>query len=191
MRSLLDRFLSANNADPCPRILATMRGLLVLLLAVAQSTTACQREFPDAHFDAEFVHNIVSLEARAETFPPVWTTNEEILHKSFDNVELETWASYYTHGDHVAGRNKSMAEETAKKWNANGVPSSLVEYEVYLNYPESQSLVLKTANGTSYKAQLSEDKLEEDETTGLPGSIPAFHGYSASGEVEAEYVYVG
>lgn len=36
-----------------------------------------------------------------------------------------------------------------------------------------------------------EDVLQEDETTGYKDSLPAFHGYSADGFVEAEYVYVG
>jgi N-acetylated-alpha-linked acidic dipeptidase len=36
-----------------------------------------------------------------------------------------------------------------------------------------------------------EDVLEVDETTRDQGAVPAFHGYSASGRVEAEYVYVG
>jgi N-acetylated-alpha-linked acidic dipeptidase len=36
-----------------------------------------------------------------------------------------------------------------------------------------------------------EDALSEDDTTSSPQALPAFHGYSASGKVEAEYVYVG
>ena len=38
---------------------------------------------------------------------------------------------------------------------------------------------------------LEEAVLEEDETTGWPNRVPTFHGYSASGVAEAEYVYVG
>ena len=30
-----------------------------------------------------------------------------------------------------------------------------------------------------------------DPTTDLPNRVPVFHGYSASGGAEAEYVYVG
>ena len=33
--------------------------------------------------------------------------------------------------------------------------------------------------------------LAEDETTSYPNRIPTFHGYSATGSAEAEYVYVG
>jgi N-acetylated-alpha-linked acidic dipeptidase len=169
-----------------------MRHSLLLLTGFLAPSLACEREFKGNYFDFEFSGNTAEIEGRAaERFPPVWTKEEEILHTSFDNVELETWASYYTHGDHIAGRNKSMAEETAKKWTANGVPSSVVEYEVFLNYPVMQSLVLNLPNGTKHEAQMFEDKVEEDDTTNDPKSIPAFLGYSASGEVEAEYIYVG
>lgn len=41
------------------------------------------------------------------------------------------------------------------------------------------------------EVNLSEAVLEEDETTGWPNRVPTFHGYSASGHAEAEYVYVG
>ena len=40
-----------------------------------------------------------------------------------------------------------MAEETARKWTENGVPASLVEYEVLLSYPKEQKLVLNMGNG--------------------------------------------
>jgi N-acetylated-alpha-linked acidic dipeptidase len=168
-----------------------MRHSLPLLAGFPVPILACEREFRGDHFQFEFSGHIQNIEARAERFPPEWTKEEEILHTSFSATELETWASYYTHGDHIAGRNKSMADETARKWSENGVPSSVVEYEVFLNYPESQSLVLNLPNGTRHEAQMFEDVVEEDETTKDPKSVPAFLGYSASGEVEAEYVYVG
>jgi N-acetylated-alpha-linked acidic dipeptidase len=84
-----------------------------------------------------------------------------------------------------------MAEVTAKEWTKNGVPSSLVEYEVFLSYPKEQKLVLRSRNRTLHEAQMYEDALSEDDTTSSPRALPAFHGYSASGKVEAEYVYVG
>ncbi|ORY15073.1 hypothetical protein BCR34DRAFT_585409 [Clohesyomyces aquaticus] len=84
-----------------------------------------------------------------------------------------------------------MAEMTVEKCTANGIPSTLVEYEVYLNYPASASLVLGAKNGSTYTAQLFEDVLAEDETASYPDSSPAFHGYSATGNVTAEHVYIG
>jgi N-acetylated-alpha-linked acidic dipeptidase len=169
-----------------------MRSLITIGTILPALSQACQRDFPDQYTDPYLIQSFQHLSERAaEPFPPVWSKNEQLLHEAFDNIELETWASYYTHGQHLAGRNKSMAEETSKKWNSNGVPASLVEYEVFLNYPVSQSLVLNMANGTKWKASLKEDALEQDETTSDPNGVPAFHGYSANGEVEAEYVYVG
>jgi N-acetylated-alpha-linked acidic dipeptidase len=163
---------------------------LLLLLAVAQLTNACQRELRYREDFQDPSNHVLQLR-ETTSYPPSWTKEEQILHTSFSNTELDTWSSYYTHGDHIAGRNKSMAEETAKKWIANGVPASLVEYHVYLNYPKEQRLVLKSGNRSLYEAQMYEDVLKEDETTGDPRAPPAFHGYSASGLVEAEYVYVG
>jgi N-acetylated-alpha-linked acidic dipeptidase len=76
-----------------------------------------------------------------------------------------------------------------------------------VNYPLGHRLALlekgKKSNQTNeddsaaaaswkvkYEATLKEDVLEDDPTTGSPDSIPTFHGYSASGNVTAQYVYV-
>ena len=55
----------------------------------------------------------------------------------------------------------------------------------------SHSLSLSYPNGSSWEATLKEDALPEDDVTNWPNSIPTFHGYSATGDAEAEYVYVG
>lgn len=41
------------------------------------------------------------------------------------------------------------------------------------------------------EVNLEEAVLEEDPTTAWPNRVPTFHGYSFSGQAEAEYVYVG
>lgn len=38
---------------------------------------------------------------------------------------------------------------------------------------------------------MEEAPLEQDETTTWPNRVPTFHGYSFTGQAEAEYVYVG
>ncbi|KAJ4297854.1 hypothetical protein N0V90_005753 [Kalmusia sp. IMI 367209] len=43
----------------------------------------------------------------------------------------------------------------------------------------------------TFEASLEEAVLAKDDTTSYPNRIPTFHGYSASGNVTAEYVYVG
>ena len=65
------------------------------------------------------------------------------------------------------------------------------EKGVYLDYPVHRALSLDYVNGSTYHATLEEDVIEEDETTGDADRVPAFHGYSGSGNASAEYVYVG
>lgn len=55
----------------------------------------------------------------------------------------------------------------------------------------SHSLSVSFANGSTWTASLKEAVLEEDSVTSYPNSVPTFHGYSATGDAEAEYVYVG
>ena len=116
---------------------------------------------------------------------------ETIITESISNTTIAQWSYYYTHGKHLAGTNKSMAEWTRDKWIEYGIPSHIVEYEIYLNYPVSHSLSLAIDGEEEFVAGLSEDVLPEDPTTGAKDRVPTFHGYSKSGRVEAEYIYVG
>lgn len=117
--------------------------------------------------------------------------NEQILVDSVSNVTISEWAYYYTHGYHVAGKNKTMAEWTADRFRDNGWNASVVSYNVYLNYPVNKSLSVTYSNGSSFQPLLEEAVLDADDTTSYPNRVPTFHGYSASGSAEAEYVYVG
>ncbi|KAK2805671.1 hypothetical protein FQN51_009174 [Onygenales sp. PD_10] len=146
---------------------------------------------PD-HLNRRFrVPNELELVKRGDEFPPVLTNHETILVNSFNNNTLSDWSYYYTHGLHVAGTNKSMAEWTAERWTEFGVPASLASYYVYLNYPVSHSLSLTLPDGSVWNADLEEDVLPLDDTTSYPNRVPIFHGYSATGQAAAEYVYVG
>ena len=72
-------------------------------------------------------------------------------------------------------------------------------YDTYINYPASDKplrLALLESSSDSkktwkiaYEAVLEEDVLEEDPTSGLKERVPTYHGYSASGNVTAGYVY--
>ncbi|KAF2622625.1 N-acetylated-alpha-linked acidic dipeptidase-like protein 2 [Macroventuria anomochaeta] len=162
-----------------------MRTSLFLLATIGAE--ACQRERVFKHH----AHGLIKRQAANATFPPVLDPNEQILINSFDNTSISTWSYYYTHGDHIAGRNESMAQWTADKWAEYGFTSRLDEYYVFLNYPVSHSLVLTYPNGSTYTPTLEEAVLEEDPTTSYPNSISTFHGYSFTGNASAEYVYVG
>lgn len=142
----------------------------------------CQR---DRHFHTP------NLLKRQSTPLASRSANEQTIIDSFSNNSISDWSYYYTHGDHVAGRNKSQAQWTADKWAEAGIPSSLAEYTVFLNYPLNNSLSMTYANGSVFHAGLVEDVLEEDETTTWDNRLPSFHGYSATGSASAEFVYVG
>lgn len=118
------------------------------------------------------------------------------------------WSKYYTSGPHLAGKNLSQAIWTKERWQEFGISqTSIVDYDVYVNYPLGHRLALLEKNKKSkrdnsvdvdfretwevkYEACLEEDVLEEDGTSGLQDRIPTFHGYSASGNVTAPYVFV-
>lgn len=125
-------------------------------------------------------------------------------HDDLRKVLLETpsadkareWSKYYTAGAHLAGKNFSQADWTREKWESFGVSSSIATYDVYINYPvdHSLSLLKKAKKGSSwdvaFEASLVEDVLEDDPSTSSKDSIPTFHGYSASGNVTGQFVYV-
>lgn len=141
-----------------------------------------------------------------------------ILLETPDADKAREWSKYYTSGQHLAGKNfsqvrtlqccqpyktvhadsfDSQADWTREKWQSWGVDASIAAYDVYINYPVDHSLsLLEKAKGHSdswdvaFEASLTEDVLEDDPTTGSKDSIPTFHGYSASGNVTGQYVYV-
>lgn len=132
-----------------------------------------------------------------------WPAGDGLTYENLQKVLLETpkedkareWSQYYTAGPHLAGKNLSQAEWTRDRWEEFGIASSIVDYETFINYPVSNRLaLLKEEKGPVYtvkfKCRLEEDVLEEDPTSGLANRIPAFHGYSASGNVTSQYVYV-
>ena len=121
------------------------------------------------------------------------------------------WSQYYTAGPHLAGKNLSQAVWTRERWQEFGVEASIVDYDVYINYPMGHRLALleeeskrktihakekqgphmeKSKYKVKYECSMEEDILDEDPTSGLDDRIPTFHGYSASGNVTAQYVYV-
>jgi N-acetylated-alpha-linked acidic dipeptidase len=149
--------------------------------------------------------------------PKAWPRSAGIEYKDLQNILITTpdakkareWSKYYTSGPHLAGKNLSQAIWTKEKWQEFGVENTLiVDYDIYVNYPKGHRLALLEKNSTSkgededanaetssawkikYEASLEEDVLEEDGTSGLKDRIPTFHGYSASGNVTAPYVYV-
>jgi N-acetylated-alpha-linked acidic dipeptidase len=124
---------------------------------------------------------------------------QDILISTPKEEKAQEWSKYYTSGPHLAGKNYSQALWTQERWEEFGIKAEIVAYDTYINYPVGHRLALyqkKTGKdgvdawSVKYEASLEEDVLEEDPTTGLDNRIPTFHGYSASGNVTAPYVYV-
>ncbi|KAJ5477362.1 glutamate carboxypeptidase [Penicillium diatomitis] len=119
---------------------------------------------------------------------------QQILLNTPSAAKTREWSEYYTDGPHLAGKNLSQALWTMQKWKEFGIEdTSLASYDIYLNYPLSHRLALlkKSKHDTqiTFEATLEEDVLEEDPTSGLPDRVPVFHGYSASGNVTAQFVF--
>ena len=136
---------------------------------------------------------------------------QQILLDTPNEDEAKEWSSYYASGPHLAGKNLSQAVWTKERWQEFGIKdSNVVSYDVYINYPKGHRLALLETLGDAkssdtsevegkarlhdyrikYECSLEEDVLDADPTTGLEDRIPTFHGYSASGNVTAQYVYV-
>jgi N-acetylated-alpha-linked acidic dipeptidase len=124
---------------------------------------------------------------------------QQILLETPKEEKAQEWSYYYTSGPHLAGKNYSQVLWTQERWQEFGIKADIVTYDVYINYPLGHRLALyenkKTKDNVDswkvkFEASLEEDVLEEDPTTGLENRIPTFHGYSASGNVTAPYVYV-
>ncbi len=148
-----------------------------------------------------------------------WPQSEGLLYEELQEILQTTpraekareWSQYYTAGPHLAGKNLSQALWTRERWQEFGMQdSSIVSYDVYVNYPAGHRLALLEKSSKSkenlgkreaetnsisdykvkYECSMTEDVLEEDPTSGLDNRIPTFHGYSASGNVTAQFVYV-
>jgi len=133
-----------------------------------------------------------------ESNPITFKELQSILLDTPKEEKAQEWSKYYTSGPHLAGKNYSQAVWTQERWEEFGIKADIVAYDTYINYPIGHRLALYEKNKTKgvegwnvrFEATLEEDILEEDPTTGLDNRIPTFHGYSASGNVTAPYVYV-
>ena len=120
---------------------------------------------------------------------------QNLLLKTPDEHKAREWSQYYTAGPHLAGKNLSQAEWTKDRWEEFGIASNIVDYHVYINYPISNRLALLETNEEDkihvrFECSMEEDALDEDATSRLENRIPTFHGYSASGNVTSQYVFV-
>ncbi|KAL3675040.1 hypothetical protein R1sor_024988 [Riccia sorocarpa] len=111
-----------------------------------------------------------------------------------DGVYKETIRYYLqdiTTQPHVAGtaENNAEADYIRFAFQRFGIPTHYSDYDVLLTYPLNRTLVLSGHGGSSLDMHLEEEVVDEDPYTKNPKIIPPFHGYSPSGNVDAEVVY--
>ncbi|KAJ1949012.1 Vacuolar protein sorting-associated protein 70 [Linderina macrospora] len=99
--------------------------------------------------------------------------------------------AYYTSGTHVAGINRTQAVYTRDYIQAQGIDAEIVEYYPWMNYPVDQRVALfnATTSEVLFEAGLKEDVIPGDPASEDPNNLPAFHGYSANGNVTGQLVY--
>ncbi|KAJ1827569.1 Vacuolar protein sorting-associated protein 70 [Coemansia sp. RSA 2599] len=99
--------------------------------------------------------------------------------------------NYYSSGTHVAGINHTQAAYTRDYFEQQGIDAKIVEYFPWLNYPVDQRVALynATTGGVVFEAGLKEDVITHDPLSEDPNNLPAFHGYSADGNVTGQLVY--
>lgn len=195
----------------CTIALATTLVIILILFVVPA------RWLPGDNTESEWVPNGRYLPWSTEYPSGAWPRSDGLSYEDLKSLLVKTpreekireWSEYYTGGPHLAGKNLSQAIWTRERWEEWGIKSSIVDYDIYINYPVRNRLALletagkekagpaeeleregKASYKVKYECSMEEDVLEEDPTSGLDNRIPTFHGYSASGNVTSRYVYV-
>ncbi|RCH97670.1 hypothetical protein CU097_011587 [Rhizopus azygosporus] len=108
------------------------------------------------------------------------------------NESIREYLKAYTSKAHLAGteNDKEQAEWTHKQFESFGLNSTIETYWPLLNYPVARRFAIVTGpEQFRYEAKLTEDPVEEDETSRDPNNIPLFHGYSKNGTAKGRVVY--
>ncbi|KAJ1955671.1 hypothetical protein EC988_001753, partial [Linderina pennispora] len=97
----------------------------------------------------------------------------------------------YTSETRLGGRNKKFVEYTRDYFLKLGLDTQVAEYYPWLNYPVDQRVALfnATTGQVHFEAGLKEDAIPGDPATEYASNLPAFHGYSADGNVTGQLVY--
>jgi N-acetylated-alpha-linked acidic dipeptidase len=95
-----------------------------------------------------------------------------------------------TREPHIAGTKADYdtAVYVRDQLRSYGIAAELKEYDVWLNYPNSPSIVELIASRRQ-RLNIQEPVVSADPTSSHPNITPLFNGYSASGDVTAPVVY--
>jgi N-acetylated-alpha-linked acidic dipeptidase len=127
-------------------------------------------------------------------------TRASLTYDSLQEIFLGTpnadkareWSSYYTAESHLPGQGYEQAVWTKQQWDQFGLPeNNIASHDIIAPEPRGQCLALLDHTGqVLYEAALVEDQNKVGNIGSKRPFISAFHGFSASGNVTAEYVYV-
>ncbi|RCI05118.1 hypothetical protein CU098_010920 [Rhizopus stolonifer] len=124
--------------------------------------------------------------------PPSLVNSERIMLELPSNDSIREYLKIYTSEAHLAGteNDKKQAEWTRDQFMGFGLDAKIETYYPLLNYPISHRLALVSGpKHLRFEAKLTEDPVDEDETSRDPNVIPTFHGYSKNGTVTGRVVY--
>src|SRR5678815_128560 len=127
-------------------------------------------------------------------FTPDGSTEERRWEDEFRAVPAPASAREHlrrlTAEPHIAGTKEDYdtAIYVRDQLKSFGLPAELKEYEVWLNYPKSPS-VLELITNRRQKLSVTEAVVAGDPSSTSPKITPLFNGYSATGDVTAPVVY--
>jgi N-acetylated-alpha-linked acidic dipeptidase len=115
---------------------------------------------------------------------------EKVLVDTVTPANARRWLAALSEEPHVAGTpaEKKVAEYVLAKFKEFGLEAEMLRYDVFLNHPALVSLRL--VSPVEEELSLIEHPYDVDKDSTPAGMFPAFHGYGASGEAEAQVVYV-
>lgn len=94
----------------------------------------------------------------------------------------------YTSHEHTIGDREAL-DYTVAQLKGLGFEPRLEKYYPWVNTPVDSQVTLLEGGEVSFVASLREECLAEDNTGCDSSSQPAYHGYSASGNVTASYIF--
>ena len=107
-----------------------------------------------------------------------------------DPALAEAHLRILTRAPHIAAspEDKLTADYVARKFHEAGLETEIVEYRVWMNYPQEVSVDITAPSGLRMHGP-SPERVASDPFQDDPRIVPAFNGMSPSGDVEADVVY--
>ncbi len=113
-----------------------------------------------------------------------WRVIETIRPAALDSMSYALTREPHVAGSEAQLRNAEWVTERTTSW---GLESEIKTYHVFLPWPTEVELAMTAPEERRF--ELREAVLEDDPTSALP-QFPWVNGYSGTGDVEAEVVYV-